>query len=120
MRFETTEQSANQMAASTLTQLSGASDTTVLAGEAEAGLWRQHGLVESGADGLLASIAVLPARTCSALDDVELLAARFGLTIGTVKGYVSAVFVKLKVADRTQAALYALRHGLIPPDPDQS
>ena len=34
------------------------------------------------------------------------------LTEGTVKGYVSTIFDKLDVEDRTQAALYALRHGL--------
>jgi len=34
------------------------------------------------------------------------------LTEGTVKGYVSAVLAKLGVADRTQAALCGLKHGL--------
>lgn len=34
------------------------------------------------------------------------------LTEGTVKGYVSVVLSKLDVDDRTQAALYAVRHGL--------
>ena len=33
------------------------------------------------------------------------------LTEGTVKGYVSTIFDKLGVADRTQAALYAVKHG---------
>jgi len=41
------------------------------------------------------------------------IAARLGLTVGTVKGYVSAILTKLGVADRTQAAVFALRHGLI-------
>ena len=40
------------------------------------------------------------------------IARRFKLTEGTVKGYVSAVLAKLSVADRTQAALYAVRHGI--------
>jgi two-component system, NarL family, response regulator LiaR len=40
------------------------------------------------------------------------IAAALGLTEGTVKGYVSAILSKLDVADRTQAALYAVRHGL--------
>jgi DNA-binding NarL/FixJ family response regulator len=44
------------------------------------------------------------------------IAARLGLTVGTVKGYVSAILSKLGVADRTQAAVYALRHGLVSPD----
>ena len=34
------------------------------------------------------------------------------LSEGTVRNYVSAIFVKLGVADRTQAAIVALRHGL--------
>lgn len=36
------------------------------------------------------------------------------LTVGTVKGYVSAVLAKLGVADRTQAALFAMKHHLGP------
>jgi len=34
------------------------------------------------------------------------------LSEGTVRNYVSAIFVKLGVADRTQAAIVALQHGL--------
>ena len=34
------------------------------------------------------------------------------LSVGTVKGYVSAILAKLGVTDRTQAALIAVRHGL--------
>ena len=45
----------------------------------------------------------------------EIAAALF-LSVGTVKGYVSAVLAKLEVADRTQAALYAIKHGLGPDD----
>jgi len=40
------------------------------------------------------------------------IAAALNLTEGTVKGYVSVIFDKLGVADRTQAALYAVKHGL--------
>ncbi len=40
------------------------------------------------------------------------IAATLYLTEGTVKGYVSAILAKLEVADRTQAALYAVKHGL--------
>ena len=39
------------------------------------------------------------------------------LTLGTVKGYVSAILAKLELADRTQAALFAVRHGLGPRKP---
>ncbi len=41
----------------------------------------------------------------------EIGAALF-LSVGTVKGYVSALLPKLGVGDRTQAALFAARHGL--------
>ena len=40
------------------------------------------------------------------------IAACLHLTEGTVKGYVSAILLNLDVADRTQAALYAVRHSL--------
>ena len=39
------------------------------------------------------------------------IAAELNLSLGTVKGYVSAVLEKLGVADRTQAALLAVKHG---------
>lgn len=42
------------------------------------------------------------------------IAARLHLTEGTVKGYVSTILDKLEVEDRTQAALYAVKHGLGP------
>jgi len=41
------------------------------------------------------------------------IAATLTLTEGTVKGYVSAVLAKLGVADRTQAALIAVRNGMV-------
>ena len=45
------------------------------------------------------------------------IAAALNLSIGTVKGYVSAIFEKLGVEDRTQAALLAAKHDVIPPPP---
>jgi two-component system, NarL family, response regulator LiaR len=39
------------------------------------------------------------------------IAASLRVTEGTVKGHVSAILSKLAVADRTQAALYAVKHG---------
>jgi DNA-binding NarL/FixJ family response regulator len=41
------------------------------------------------------------------------IALALSLTEGTVKGYVSTIFDKLGVADRTQAALYAVKHGQV-------
>jgi DNA-binding NarL/FixJ family response regulator len=43
------------------------------------------------------------------------IGAALMLTEVTVKGYVSAVLGKLQVADRTQAALLAVRYGLVAP-----
>ena len=41
------------------------------------------------------------------------IASTLFLTEGTVKGYVSAILAKLEVNDRTQAALYAVKHKLV-------
>ena len=43
------------------------------------------------------------------------IALTLGLTLGTVKGYVSVIFGKLDVASRTEATLLAIRHGLVNP-----
>jgi len=40
------------------------------------------------------------------------IAERLFLSEGTVRNYISAIFEKLGVSDRTKAALIALRHGL--------
>jgi DNA-binding NarL/FixJ family response regulator len=45
------------------------------------------------------------------------IARQLGLTEGTVKGYVSQILAKLRLADRTQIALYAVRHGLTSDSP---
>jgi DNA-binding NarL/FixJ family response regulator len=41
------------------------------------------------------------------------IAERLFLTRGTVRNYVSAILSKLDVEDRTQAAILAIRHGLL-------
>jgi DNA-binding NarL/FixJ family response regulator len=41
------------------------------------------------------------------------IAAQLFLSEGTVRNYVSGIFTKLGVTDRTQAAIIALRHGLV-------
>ena len=45
------------------------------------------------------------------------IARRLDLTEGTVKGYVSQILAKLHLEDRTQAALYAVRNGLLGDSP---
>jgi DNA-binding NarL/FixJ family response regulator len=46
------------------------------------------------------------------------LAEHLFLSEGTVRNYLSNIFTKLGVSDRTQAALLALRYGLVNPDRD--
>lgn len=41
------------------------------------------------------------------------IASRLFLSEGTVRNYLSSVFAKLGVSDRTQAAVLALKHGLV-------
>lgn len=41
------------------------------------------------------------------------IADRLHLSEGTIRNYVSAIFTKLGVSDRTQAAVIALRYGLV-------
>ena len=43
------------------------------------------------------------------------IANRLHLTEGTVKGYVSQILAKLRLEDRTQVALYAVRNGMVSP-----
>jgi DNA-binding NarL/FixJ family response regulator len=40
------------------------------------------------------------------------IAKELHLSEGTVRNHVSAIFSKLDVPDRTQAAILAIRHGL--------
>ncbi len=46
------------------------------------------------------------------------IAASLYLAEGTVRNRVSSLLGKLGVSDRTQAAVFALRHGLVAPDGD--
>ncbi len=45
-------------------------------------------------------------------------AAQLVITGRTVKSQVSSILSKLHLADRTQAAVYAWREGVVGPDPD--
>lgn len=44
--------------------------------------------------------------------DNEAIAAALSLSVNTVKTHIRHIFEKLNVSDRTQAALWAVRHGL--------
>ena len=43
------------------------------------------------------------------------IAENLHLSEGTIRNYVSAIFSKLDISDRTQAAILAIRHGLDQP-----
>jgi DNA-binding NarL/FixJ family response regulator len=43
-----------------------------------------------------------------------------GFAESTVKNRLSMLFLKIGVADRTQAAIYAIRHGFAPLEPATS
>jgi two-component system, NarL family, response regulator LiaR len=45
------------------------------------------------------------------------IADRMGFAESTVKNRLSMLFLKIGVADRTQAAIYAIRHGFAPLEP---
>ncbi|MFN0070846.1 MAG: response regulator [Chloroflexota bacterium] len=45
------------------------------------------------------------------------IAERMGFAESTVKNRLSMLFLKISVADRTQAAIYAIRHGFAPLEP---
>jgi DNA-binding NarL/FixJ family response regulator len=47
----------------------------------------------------------------------RVLAERLFVSEKTVKTHVSSILTKLGLADRTQAALYAVRHGLAGVEP---
>ena len=40
------------------------------------------------------------------------IASVLGISERTVKNHISNIFKKIKVTDRTQAAVYAIKHGI--------
>ena len=41
------------------------------------------------------------------------IADELGLSIGTIKNHVSQIMYKLDLRDRTQLAIYAIRHNVV-------
>jgi DNA-binding NarL/FixJ family response regulator len=41
------------------------------------------------------------------------IAEELGLSVGTVKNHISGIMDKLELRDRTQLAIYAIRHGIV-------
>ncbi|MOA45612.1 Transcriptional regulatory protein LiaR [compost metagenome] len=41
------------------------------------------------------------------------IASELGLSIGTVKNHISQIMDKLELRDRTQLAIYAIRHNIV-------
>jgi len=91
---------------------------TVASGESWLHPQAQRSLIEQLRNRRADPFAVLTQRERSVL---ELLARgrsnrqigdELHLTEGTVKGYVSTILAKLKLDDRTQAALFAVEHGI--------
>lgn len=81
VRFETTERSAELMAAGAAAHLAtGATDVVTLDGDAEADVWAAHQQLESADTGLVALVVVLPAAVGGALDVAHRLATECGVT----------------------------------------
>jgi two-component system, NarL family, response regulator DegU len=74
---------------------------------------------EESIGGLTAREMDLLRLVASGLSNKE-IAAQLSLAESTVKNRLSLLFEKLGVKDRTQAAIYALSHGLIPLSTDNS
>jgi DNA-binding NarL/FixJ family response regulator len=78
----------------------------------------QRSLVEQLRNRQADPIALLTQRERSVLDLIargmsnRQIGDELHLTEGTVKGYVSTILAKLKLEDRTQAALFAVQRGL--------
>ncbi len=94
----------------------------VLSTERELGRWLRDRYRQFGSD-VLADEQYLAPLSSREMEVLRLMVAgmsnkeiayRLGISHQTVKNHVTAILNKLGVADRTQATVYALRHGWIP------
>lgn len=69
------------------------------------------GRTPDGLSGREREVLVLMAR---GLPDAE-IGRRLGIARHTVSNHVARIFGKLRVHNRTEAAVYAAEHGLLPP-----
>ncbi len=94
----------------------------ILTTERELGLWLRERYRQFGGD-VLADERYMTPLSSREMEVLRLMVAgmsnkeiayRLGISHQTVKNHVTAILNKLGVADRTQATVYALRHGWIP------
>jgi DNA-binding NarL/FixJ family response regulator len=91
---------------------------TVAAGQTWLHPLAQRSLVEQLRNRQADPLGLLTQRERSVLDLIargmsnRQIGEKLHLTEGTVKGYVSTILAKLKLEDRTQAALFAVQRGL--------
>jgi DNA-binding NarL/FixJ family response regulator len=94
---------------------------TVAAGQTWLHPLAQRSLIEQLRNRQADPLALLTQRERSVLDLIargmsnRQIGDQLHLTEGTVKGYVSTILAKLKLEDRTQAALFAVQRGLTKP-----
>src|ERR671923_285901 len=83
-----------------------------IAGEASDGLEVQRISLEQKADVVLMEIKILQ-HVSAGMSNKE-IANKLSLAESTVKNRLSVLFEKIGVLDRTQAAIYAITHGIAP------
>ena len=121
IRIETTEAAADRQAAAMcdLCSSSGVSPS-ILTGDSEARLWREHEEHLSPGDDTLVRLAVLPTDVADLVEQVEAVAARHALDAGlggrAGLGVMYVLFTEARTADgsataaRQAAAIEELRH----------
>lgn len=79
VRFETTPRVAERMAAGAAAHAVGSGEVVTLEGDPESAAWLEHQRIESLTEGLALNLAVLPTAAGPMLDDVDRIAAEFGV-----------------------------------------